>query len=542
MAPTTGHISVTDLFSIGIGPSSSHTVGPMKAALHFARTALAATREGGSAPARVVVELYGSLAATGRGHATDRAVQWGLAGHHPRTCPDQVIQSLCPAIAASGTLRLGGELDLPFDPARDIEFHPRVTLPQHVNGVRFRLEDAAGEGLLERTYCSVGGGFVTLIDDDGAQVPLTVSPDPGSGAVGADGASGSAGEGVGADLRHTVGEEGGTGGPAGADVTHTVDAVGVPGGEEGERGEEAVPYPFTSGAELLARCAQSGLSVAGVVWANELASRTSEQLEAELDEIWAAMNACVEAGLEGDGTLPGGLNVPRRAGRIHDELRKREVEGGERATYFGDAPVPGEPGDPLLVMDWLNLYALAVNEENASGHRVVTAPTNGAAGVVPAVISYYVRFLGGTAAGVRRFLLAATAIGTIVKLNASIAGAEVGCQGEVGSASAMAAAGLAEVMGGTPAQVENAAEIAMEHNLGLTCDPIGGLVQIPCIERNAVGAVKSVNAARLAMWGDGTHTVSLDAVVETMRQTGADMKSKYKETSEGGLAVNVVEC
>ncbi|HHW83061.1 MAG TPA: L-serine ammonia-lyase, partial [Actinomycetales bacterium] len=327
-----------------------------------------------------------------------------------------------------------------------------------------------------------------------------------------------------------VGNEGEAAGEAG-------DAVGT-----GEERAGEVPHPFTSGAGLLERCEQAGLTVAELVRENELAFRSGAELDAELDAIWEAMDACVRAGTEGEGNLPGGLNVPRRAGMIHDALRKREVEGGERGEYFGDAPEPGEPGDPLLVMDWLNLFALAVNEENAAGHRVVTAPTNGAAGIVPAVISYYVRFLGGTAEGIRRFLLAATAIGTIVKLNASIAGAEVGCQGEVGSASAMAAAGLAEAMGGSPAQVENAAEIAMEHNLGLTCDPIGGLVQIPCIERNAVGAVKSVNAARLAMWGDGTHTVSLDAVVETMRQTGMDMMSKYKETAEGGLAVNVVEC
>lgn len=477
--PTARPLSVTDLFSIGIGPSSSHTVGPMKAALSFAQE-VAATRPPVS---RVVVDLYGSLGATGHGHGTDRAVLWGLAGYHPRTCPAEVIASLWDEVAARGELRLAGTLAVPFDPERDIRFLPHASLPQHVNALRITAADATP--VLDRVYFSIGGGFVTRLEGDTTR-PLE---DHGDG------------------------------------------VVVVP------------PHPFGSGAELLARCAAAGLGVADLVRANEEAMRPRAELDARLDEIWRAMNQCILAGLEGEGILPGGLGVPRRAGRLFRELKAREAAALGWDAAADDCPVAPRQADPLLVIDWVNLFALAVNEENASGHRVVTAPTNGAAGVIPAVLKYYLTFVpGASQEGVRRFLLAATAIGTIIKTNASIAGAEVGCQGEVGSASAMAAAGLAEVMGGRPPQVENAAEIAMEHNLGLTCDPIGGLVQIPCIERNAVAAVKAINAARLAMWGDGTHTVSLDAVVETMRQTGMDMMSKYKETAQGGLAVNVVEC
>ncbi|MGM0385405.1 MAG: L-serine ammonia-lyase [Actinomycetota bacterium] len=475
-------LSVTDLFSIGIGPSSSHTVGPMKAALAFARGLVRL----GEPVDRVTAELYGSLGATGRGHGTDRAIVWGLAGHHPRTCPPEVIAHLVDDVAATGILDLAGELPVPFDIARDIRFLPRTVLPQHVNGLRLAAHH--GEDLvLERTYFSIGGGFVTRLDGTTTR-PL--DDDGGGGAV--------------------------------------VDS----------------PHSFRHGEDLLARCAEAGLGVAALVRESEEAARSREELDGYLDAIWEAMDACIAAGLEGDGELPGGLRVRRRAGKLHRDLLGREaaargMDEGAGATGGG---VPFTR-DPFVVMDWVNLFALAVNEENASGHRVVTAPTNGAAGVIPAVIKYYLSFIPGASRdGVRRFLLAATAIGAIIKTNASIAGAEVGCQGEVGSASAMAAAGLAEVMGGTPAQVENAAEIAMEHNLGLTCDPIGGLVQIPCIERNAVAAVNSINAARIALWGDGQHTVSLDAVVETMRQTGVDMMSKYKETALGGLAVNVVEC
>lgn len=525
------YISVTDLFSIGIGPSSSHTVGPMKAALHFARDA--ADHLDGTAGARVDVELYGSLGATGRGHATDRAVLWGLAGYHPRTCPDAVISDLWDETVQRRSLALAGGSEVVFDPEESIRFLPGTVLEHHVNGVRFVLSDGDGELVCERTYFSVGGGFVTALDDDGGVVPLDVSPEP---------------------PRELPAE------PDHPDVTASVaaepDASSDPIAQELREevnpavvsvdGPPSVPHPFHSGAELLDACTRAGLGVADLVRANECTFLSSADLDRELDAIWHAMSSCVAQGLKGYGTLPGVLRVPRRAGKMYDALKEShsavrfEPVGGDAAP--GRTVAPGGVSDPLLVIDWVNLYALAVNEENASGHRVVTAPTNGAAGVVPAVLTYYVRHLGGTREGVRKFLLAATAIGAIVKLNASIAGAEVGCQGEVGSASAMAAAGLAEVMGGTPAQVENAAEIAMEHNLGLTCDPIGGLVQIPCIERNAVAAVKSINAARLAMWGDGTHTVSLDAVVETMRQTGMDMMSKYKETSLGGLAVNVVEC
>ena len=502
-ARASAQLSVTDMFRIGLGPSSSHTMGPMRAAAVFARDLVNA----GHQPHRIRCELYGSLGATGRGHGTDRAVVWGLTGHAPETADHVELELELAEIAATGTLQLAGRHPLPFRIERDITFLPRQTRPEHVNTLRLVAEDDRGRVLSDRLFCSVGGGFVTETTS-GIPRPLAATaatnPEPPDG------------------------------------TTATAASHLQPPNRQTATPPE--PHPFTTGAELLAECERAGMSIAQMVRANEEAWRSPSDLDAALDAIWEAMRACVAAGVEGEGTLPGPLQVPKRAGMIHDALKKREVEGGERGEFFGDAPRPGESGDPLLVMDWLNLYALAVNEENASGHRVVTAPTNGAAGVIPAVISYYVRFLGGSASGVRDFLLTATAIGTIVKLNASIAGAEVGCQGEVGSASAMAAAGLAQVMGGTPAQVENAAEIAMEHNLGLTCDPIGGLVQIPCIERNAVGAVKSVNAARLAMWGDGQHTVSLDAVVETMRQTGADMMSKYKETSEGGLAVNVIEC
>jgi len=466
-------LSVTDLFSIGIGPSSSHTVGPMKAAGAFARELREVFAGCVLHPeaVRIHVELFGSLGATGRGHATDRAVVWGLAGYRPRTVPADVVSHLYDDVAASGRLDVAG-LEVGLVPQRDIELLPQVRRPEHVNTLALTAYDGE-RAVLQRTYCSVGGGFVTQVRD-GAQVPL----------------------------------------------------------EEDSNWEyqgRAVPHPFTTGAQLIAACKSAGVSVSELVRANEETFRPRQELDGELDAVWEAMDACIDSGLQGEGTLPGGLGVPRRAGKLHRELLER--------AGAGFAP------DPLEAMDWVNLFALAVNEENASGHRVVTAPTNGAAGVIPAVLRYYMSFVAGAdSEGVRRFLLAATAVGTIIKTNASIAGAEVGCQGEVGSASAMAAAGLAEVLGGSPEQVENAAEIAMEHNLGLTCDPIGGLVQIPCIERNAVAAVKAINAARLSLWGDGRHRVSLDAVVETMRQTGLDMNRKYKETAEGGLAVNVVEC
>ena len=488
-------LSVFDMFRIGIGPSSSHTVGPMRAAKTFVDELLGADAGRGataSEVARVHVELFGSLGATGRGHGTDRAVLLGLVGHEPQSVATPVVEAILDAVHAAGALRLLDRVEVPFDLDHDVEFLPRTVLPFHPNGLRISALAADGAVLLRRTYFSVGGGFVVPDPEDEAeQMPAQSDP--------ADGPAVLAGEPV---------------------VAPPVTLLGT------EGSSPAAPWPFTCADDLLAVCATSGLGVAGVMLANESITRTPERVGTELLDIWHAMDDCIDAGCGATGTLPGGLKVPRRAHALHRALLAE-----------------GANDDPLRAMDWVNLYALAVNEENASGHRVVTAPTNGAAGIVPAVLRYYRAFVpGADDAGTVRFLLAAGAIGIIIKTNASIAGAEVGCQGEVGSACAMAAAGLAEVLGGTALQVENAAEIAMEHNLGLTCDPIGGLVQIPCIERNAIGAVKAVNAARMALRGDGRHTVSLDAVIETMRQTGADMHSKYKETSLGGLAVNYVEC
>ena len=489
-------LSVFDLMRIGIGPSSSHTVGPMRAARAFSR-ALAA--EAGSSqpgaleracgsdvpdgpwPTRLTVELYGSLGATGRGHATDRAVVMGLAGYEPETVPAVVCESLMEEVGAAGELVVDGIGPVPFSPGTDIHFLPGRVLPYHVNGMALTAYCAAGSEILRRTYYSVGGGFV--MEDVGA---------PGSPSIQALAT-------------------------ASATEAHATPA----------------PFPFTTSAAMLQICEREALSVSGVVLANEVSARPREEVLAYLDRLRDTMRACIEAGMRTEGVLPGGLGVRRRARALHERLRAQEK--GPAAAFA--------MADPLRGMDWVDLFALAVNEENAAGRRVVTAPTNGAAGIVPAVLAYYERFIpGADDDGARRFLLAATAVGGLIKTNASIAGAEVGCQGEVGSAFSMAAAGLAEALGGTPAQVENAAEIAMEHNLGLTCDPVGGLVQIPCIERNAVAAVKAINAARMALWGEGRHAVSLDTVIETMRQTGEDMLAKYKETSRGGLAVNVVEC
>ncbi len=429
---------------------------------------------------RVTVEFFGSLGATGRGHATDRAVVMGLAGYAPETVPTTVCQGLLEQVEAAGVLEVEGVGPVPFS-AADIHFLPGRVLPYHVNALTLTAYQGDGTELARRTYYSVGGGFV--MQDDG---------EPGSGQVRA------------------------LATPAVAKA-HAAPA----------------PYPFTTGAALLETCERTGMGVSDVVLANEVSARSEQEVRDYLDLLHQTMKECVQAGVTTEGVLPGGLEVQRRAKPLHDKLVSR-ASGPDAA--FAQA-------DPLRGMDWVDLFALAVNEENAAGNRVVTAPTNGAAGVVPAVLAYYERFVPGASRdGVHRFLLAATAVGSLVKTNASIAGAEVGCQGEVGSASSMAAAGLAEALGGTPAQVENAAEIAMEHSLGLTCDPVGGLVQIPCIERNAVAAVKAINAARMALWGQGRHAVSLDAVIETMRQTGQDMLSKYKETSTGGLAVNVVEC
>jgi L-serine dehydratase len=454
-------ISVFDLFSIGIGPSSSHTVGPMRAARTFAR----GIADDGllSRVTRVRAELFGSLGATGHGHGSDRAVILGLEGEQPETVDTTTVAQRVAAVRARGSLRLLGEQEVTLA-GDDLVLHRRRSLPHHPNGMWFLAYDQAGGLVRRRTYYSVGGGFV--VDET---------------AVGA--------------------------GRVRAEAT-------------------VLRYPFASAADLLAQCAASGLPVSGVMLANETAWRPAGQVRDGLMEIWAAMRQCVASGLTGVGVLPGGLRVPRRA---PDLYRRLEADPGS--------------ADPLRVMDWVNLFALAVNEENAAGGRVVTAPTNGAAGVVPAVLHYYTRFCPGAVDdGVVRFLLTAAAIGALYKQNASISGAEVGCQGEVGSACSMAAGALCEVLGGTPEQVENAAEIGMEHNLGLTCDPVGGLVQVPCIERNAMAAVQAINAARIALWGSGDHVVSLDKVIKTMRETGADMKAKYKETARGGLAVNVIEC
>ncbi len=458
-------VSVFDLFKIGIGPSSSHTVGPMRAAARFASHWL---EENGvlERTARVRAEVFGSLALTGRGHGTDKAVLMGLEGHWPNEIDPDVIPAALERIRRDKQLLLLGRRLISFDEKHDLIMNKRQKLPFHTNGMRFTAFDAAGEPLATRDYYSVGGGFVVNADE-AAEDRIV------------------------------------------ADTTE-------------------LPHPFNSGNELLKRCHDHQLSMAGVMLANELTWRTEDQVFGGLREIWQAMQDCTARGIREKGTLPGGLHVSRRAPTLHAELSSKP-EAGMR--------------DPLTVLDWVNLYALAVNEENAAGGRVVTAPTNGAAGIIPAVLHYYDRFIpGANEQGVFDFLLTAAAIGILYKENASISGAEVGCQGEVGVACSMAAAGLTAALGGTPGQVENAAEIGMEHNLGLTCDPIGGLVQIPCIERNAMGAVKAINASRMALRGDGKHKVSLDKVIRTMRDTGRDMQDKYKETSRGGLAVNVIEC
>ncbi|MER6187759.1 L-serine ammonia-lyase [Streptomyces sp. NPDC047461] len=453
-------ISVFDLFSIGIGPSSSHTVGPMRAARMFARR----LRNEGLLPdvASVRSELYGSLGATGHGHGTPKAVLLGLEGASPRTVDVEGADERVSAIKDTGVLKLLGEREIPFSFDDDLVLHRRKALPYHANGMTLWAYDAAGAELLSKTYYSVGGGFV--VDED------------------------------------AVGE----------DRIKLDDTV--------------LKYSFRTGDELLRVTRETGLSISALMLENERAWRTEDEIRAGLLEIWRVMQACVSRGMSREGILPGGLRVKRRAAVTARQLRAE--------------------GDPLAhAMEWITLYAMAVNEENAAGGRVVTAPTNGAAGIIPAVLHYYINFVpGADEDGVVRFLLAAGAIGMLFKENASISGAEVGCQGEVGSACSMAAGALAEVLGGSPEQVENAAEIGMEHNLGLTCDPVGGLVQIPCIERNGMAAVKAVTAARMAMRGDGSHKVSLDKVIKTMKETGADMSVKYKETARGGLAVNIIEC
>ncbi|MAQ13878.1 MAG: L-serine ammonia-lyase [Sandaracinus sp.] len=456
-------ISTFDMFTLGIGPSSSHTVGPMRAAKRFVEGL--AERDLLARTARVKSELFGSLGATGLGHGSDRAVLLGLEGEDPETVEVDSIPARVEAIRTEGRLNLGGRHPVVFTPRADLVFHKRRSLPEHPNGMRFTAMDQAGEVLRERVFYSVGGGFV--VDDALADEDRIVE-----------------------------------------DTT-------------------ALPHPFGSGAELLKHCNESGLRISSLVLENEQAWRSRDEVFAGLDRIAGAMRACIARGMEREGILPGGLKVKRRAAALHRKL-------------VSDASAQR---DPLHAMDWVNLFAMAVNEENAAGGRVVTAPTNGAAGIIPAVLRYYERFCANPDQdGARRYLLTAAAIGIIFKARASISGAEVGCQGEVGVACSMAAAGLCEVMGGTPEQATCAAEIGMEHNLGLTCDPVGGLVQVPCIERNAMGAVKAINAARLALRGDGIQKVSLDQVIETMRQTGRDMKTKYKETARGGLAVNIIEC
>ncbi|MGV9787892.1 L-serine ammonia-lyase [Streptomyces sp. NPDC003435] len=453
-------VSVFDLFSIGIGPSSSHTVGPMRAARMFARRL---RNEGVLDPvAAVRCELYGSLGATGHGHGTPKAVLLGLEGASPRTVDVEGADDRVEAIRTSGRLNLLGEHEIAFSYDDDLVLHRRETLPYHANGMTLWAYDASGAELLTKTYYSVGGGFV--VDEE---------------AVGADRIV----------LDDTV-----------------------------------LKYPFRTGDELLRLTKETGLSISALMLENERAWRTEDEIRAGLLEIWQVMRECVSRGMSREGILPGGLKVRRRAAVTARQLR---AEGNALAH----------------AMEWITLYAMAVNEENAAGGRVVTAPTNGAAGIIPAVLHYYMEFVpGADEEGVVRFLLAAGAIGMLFKENASISGAEVGCQGEVGSACSMAAGALAEVLGGSPEQVENAAEIGMEHNLGLTCDPVGGLVQIPCIERNGMASVKAVTAAKMAMRGDGSHKVSLDKVIKTMKETGADMSVKYKETARGGLAVNIIEC
>ncbi len=455
-------ISAFDLFKIGIGPSSSHTVGPMRAARRFVES----LESDGllSATQRVKCELFGSLGFTGKGHGSDGAIVLGLQGEAPHLVDPDVVPERLTVVEQTGRLELLKKQPVQFSLDESIVFHRREKLPLHSNGMRFTAFDAQGTSVSQRVYYSVGGGFV--VNHDG-QPDAPATPQP------------------------------------------------------------AVPYPFETGDALLALCQRHGISISTLMLQNERALHGDAAVREGLLNIWHAMERCVKRGTEREGILPGGLKVKRRAAMLHRKLRAAGSQGS----------------DPLIILDWVKLWALAVNEENAAGGQVVTAPTNGAAGIIPAVLHYYRRFVpNADDEGVIRFLLTASAIGILYKKNASISGAEVGCQGEVGVACSMAAAALTEVMGGTPEQVENAAEIGMEHNLGLTCDPIGGLVQVPCIERNAMGSVKAIDASRLALLGDGEHKVSLDKVIATMRSTGADMSSKYKETARGGLAVNIIEC
>lgn len=457
-------LSVFDLFKIGLGPSSSHTMGPMVAAGRF----LDFLRESGSTPHRVNVTLHGSLAFTGKGHHSDKAVVLGLLGVDAATIQPKTIRPRLDEVAEKKTLTAAGLGTFNFDPERDITFDYTHPKDGHPNALTFRATNTLETTIAEQAYWSIGGGFVVTPDESRA------------------------------------------------------------GGATTDRADQDYPYPFSTSSEMLSMGENAGLTIAEMKRANECVARTPSELEGQLETIWSAMQACIDRGLTQEGILPGGLFVQRRAARLHRDLKARQGANDIQAHQ---------------VMDWLSVFAMAVNEENAAGARVVTSPTNGAAGVIPAVLRYYKdHCTGANEQGVKTFLLTAAAIGGIIKHNASISGAEVGCQGEVGSASAMAAAGLCAVLGGNNAQIENAAEIALEHHLGMTCDPVDGLVQVPCIERNAFGAVKAVTAASLAMHGDGSHIVPLDSCIETMRQTGLDMSEKYKETSTGGLAVNLPQC
>lgn len=457
-------ISVFDLFKIGIGPSSSHTVGPMRAAQRFLQGLMSEPLDLTDV-ARIKVELFGSLGATGKGHGSPKAVLLGLMGEMPETVDVANISTVVANIRATRQLSLNTSHTIAFDEEHDLIMHRRKSLPKHPNGMRFYAFDEQGKTILTMVFYSVGGGFVLNDQEMAGDVIIEDT--------------------------------------------------------------KALPFAFNTAAELLQLCKQHGMPISQIMRCNERVWRSDEEINAQLINLWRVMQECVSTGITTEGILPGGLKVTRRAAKLYRQL----ISNPEAAL-----------SDPLTVTDWVTLYALAVNEENAGGGRVVTAPTNGAAGIIPAVLHYYHRFVpSANEQGIQRFLLTAGAIGILYKKNASISGAEVGCQGEVGSACSMAAGALAEVMGGTPEQVENAAEIAMEHNLGLTCDPIGGLVQVPCIERNAMAAIKAISAARMAMRGDGQHFVSLDKVIKTMRDTGRDMHNKYKETARGGLAMNVLE-
>ncbi|WP_026309284.1 L-serine ammonia-lyase [Kangiella aquimarina] len=455
-------ISVFDMFSIGIGPSSSHTVGPMRAAHRFIE--FLTEKDLLNSISRVKAELYGSLGATGKGHGSDKAVMIGLEGHLPEEVDPDIIPARLETIRSEKKIKLNGTTELKFNEEKDLVMHRRKSLPRHSNGMIFLAFDKDGNEIAKKTYYSVGGGFVVNEDVD-ADTPIMED-------------------------------------------------------------DTKVKYPFTTAAELIQTCKDEGICISTLMLENEKSWRSEEEVKAKLLEIWHVMEDCIKRGCNREGILPGGLKVKRRAPGIYRKLKSDSNEN-----------------DVLRAMDWVDLYALAVNEENAAGGRVVTAPTNGAAGIIPAVLFYFMRFhQNADEKAVIRFLLTAGAIGILYKLNASISGAEVGCQGEVGVACSMAAGALTEIMGGSPQQVENAAEIGMEHNLGLTCDPVGGLVQVPCIERNAMASVKAINAARLALRGDGEHKVSLDKVIKTMWDTGMDMRDKYKETARGGLAVHIIEC